>query len=40
MQGSYNDEEIQLEMDQQADEDDNDVMHILQYTIKILIFPK
>lgn len=33
MQGSCNDEEIELEMDQQADEDDKDVMYVLQYTI-------
>lgn len=40
MQRSCNDEEIQLEMDQQADEDDKDEMHIVQYTIKNLMFPK
>lgn len=33
MQGSRNDEEIQFEMDQQqADEDDRDVIDVLQYS--------
>lgn len=37
MQGSRNDEEIQFEMDQQqADEDDRDVIDVLQYSIENL----